>query len=126
MIQLRTVPKASESTRFELRNDDCVRGMSRLPENFVDVVVTSPPYNLGIKYGKYNDRPLREEYLAWSLTWAAQVKRVLKDDGSFFLNVGSAPSNPLLPHQLVLEMTKLFVLQNTFHWIKSITVETRG
>ncbi len=58
--------------------------------------------------------------------WAAEVQRVLKDKGSFFLNVGGAPSNPLLPHQLILVMCKLFTLQNTFHWIKSLTVETRA
>ena len=54
---------------------------------------------------------------------------MLTDDGSFFLNVGASPSNPLLPHQIVLALTDgndpLFILQNTFHWIKSITVETR-
>jgi site-specific DNA-methyltransferase (adenine-specific) len=112
-------------TEFNLVHGDCVEGMSRLEAGSADVVVTSPPYNLGIKYRKYDDRQMREDYLAWSLKWATQVKRVLKDGGSFFLNVGAAPSNPLLPHQLLLELTKLFVLQNTFHWIKSVTVETR-
>jgi site-specific DNA-methyltransferase (adenine-specific) len=113
-------------TEFKLIHGDCVRGMARLPADCVDVVVTSPPYNLGIKYGKYDDHQVRDAYLKWSLEWAAQVQRVLKDKGSFFLNVGGAPSNPLLPHQLILEMCKLFTLQNTFHWIKSVTVETRA
>lgn len=49
-------------------------------------------------------------------------------DGSFFLNLGAAPRNPLLPHQLVLALTEGpgpgFILQNSFHWIKSITVTT--
>jgi site-specific DNA-methyltransferase (adenine-specific) len=113
------------ATRFNLIHGDCIKGMAQLTENSVDVVVTSPPYNLGIKYGKYDDRLLRDEYLAWSLQWVAEVRRVLKEDGSFFLNVGAAPSNPLLPHQIVLALSETFVLQNTFHWIKSITVETR-
>jgi site-specific DNA-methyltransferase (adenine-specific) len=113
------------ATRMELIHGDCVKGMSRLGRNSVDVVITSPPYNLGVKYGKYDDRQMRDEYLAWSSDWASQVQRVLKTSGSFFLNLGAAPSNPLLPHQLILQLTKFFVLQNTFHWIKSITVETR-
>jgi site-specific DNA-methyltransferase (adenine-specific) len=50
---------------------------------------------------------------------------VLKDDGSFFLNLGSTPSNPLIPHELIVTLKELFVLQNTFHWIKSITVITK-
>jgi site-specific DNA-methyltransferase (adenine-specific) len=54
------------------------------------------------------------------------VKRLLKPNGSFFLNIGAAPSNPMLPHEVVLSLRDEFVLQNTFHWIKSITAETRG
>ena len=51
-------------------------------------------------------------------------RRVLKDDGSFFLNVGAAPSNPLLPHQIVSSFSEaLFVLQNTIHWIKAVTID---
>ena len=113
-------------TQMDLRLGDCVAGMAKLPVESVDVVVTSPPYNLGIKYGKYDDGRERKEYLAWSLKWSAEVQRVLKPDGSLFLNIGAVPANPLLPHQLILELTKLFVLQNTFHWIKSITVRTKA
>ncbi len=127
MIQMRTpVRRKNARTVFQLMHGDCVRGMARLPDSFVDVVVTSPPYNLGIKYGKYDDSLVRDKYLKWSLEWGGQVRRVLKDTGSFFLNVGGCPSNPLLPHQLVLEMCKSFTLQNTFHWVKSVTVETRA
>ena len=127
MIQLLTPPARNiRCTEFKLVRGDCVAGMAKLPADSVDVVVTSPPYNLGIKYGKYDDHQVRDEYLEWSLEWASQVQRVLKEKGSFFLNVGGAPSNPLLPHQLILVMCKLFTLQNTFHWIKSITVETRA
>ena len=111
---------------FDLRHGDCIAGMQGVPEASVDVVVPSPPYNLGIRYSSFEDTASRDEYLQWSLRWAAEVRRVLKPEGSFFLNVGSAPANPLLPHQIALQFSELFVLQNTFHWIKSITVETRA
>jgi site-specific DNA-methyltransferase (adenine-specific) len=97
--------------------------MARLPNEYVDLVVTSPPYNLGIAYGKYSDRQDRQSYLHWCRKWAAQVRRVLKPNGSFFLNVGAAPSNPMLPHEILIELRSLFVLQNTIHWIKAITIE---
>ena len=94
--------------------------------NSVDIVVTSPPYNLGIRYSNYNDSRTRNEYLNWSREWAGEVKNVLKENGSFFLNLGACPSNPLIPHELIVALKELgFVLQNTFHWIKSITVETK-
>lgn len=99
--------------------------MSQLAEESVDVAVTSPPYNLGIKYGKYSDREDRQSYLHWCREWAEQVRRVLKANGSFFLNIGSAPSNPMLPHEIVMEFRDIFTLQNVIHWIKSITIENR-
>src|SRR5215467_3427839 len=97
--------------------------MSRLADESVDLVVTSPPYNLGICYGKYSDRQDRPSYLGWCRDWARQIRRLLKPQGSFFLNIGGAPSNPMLPHEIVMALRDLFVLQNTIHWIKSITIE---
>jgi site-specific DNA-methyltransferase (adenine-specific) len=99
--------------------------MARLPNSDVDLVVTSPPYNLGVRYGKYSDRQDRQSYLSWSGEWAGQIRRLLKPNGSFFLNIGSAPSNPMLPHEIVMRLQGLFVLQNAIHWVKSITIEDR-
>lgn len=115
---------------MQLLNGDCLQVLPTLPESSFDLVVTSPPYNLGIAYRTFEDTASRTDFLAWCVEWATEVKRVLADDGSFFLNVGAAPANPLMPHQLLLALTDgespLFRLQNTIHWIKSITVETRA
>jgi site-specific DNA-methyltransferase (adenine-specific) len=130
MIQLRKdVSRESlgekNRTRFEIYHEDCVRGMAQLPPESVDIVVTSPPYNLGVKYSSYKDDQQREAHLGWCLQWAEQIKRVLKPNGSFFLNVGGSPSNPLFPHEIAAAFTaELFKLQNTIHWIKAITIET--
>ncbi len=99
--------------------------MSQLPKNCIDLAVTSPPYNLGIKYEQYSDNESRESYLKWCREWAGEIARLLKPDGSFFLNVGASPSSPMFPHELLLELRDLFVLQNTIHWIKSISLEER-
>src|SRR4029077_11689430 len=112
-------------TEFDLRQENCVKGMSRLPNEHVDLVVTSPPYNLGIRYRRYSDRQDRQSYLRWCHQSAEEVRRILKPNGSFFLNVGGAPSNPMLPHEILMTMHDLFVLQNTIHWIKSIAIEER-
>ena len=112
---------------MRLLHGDCLKTLPSLEAGGVDLVVTSPPYNLGIAYKSFKDTAPREEFLGWCKAWAAEVKRVMADDASFFLNVGAAPANPLMPHQLILALTDgndpLFVLQNTFHWIKSITIE---
>ena len=112
---------------FHLHNGDCLEGMRKMKSESIDLVVTSPPYNIGIDYRSYNDRGSREDYVAWCVEWAREIRRLLTDDGSFFLNLGASPKSPLLPHQLLLALTMpdVFTLQNTFHWIKSITIETR-
>ncbi|HCJ10407.1 MAG TPA: site-specific DNA-methyltransferase [Clostridiales bacterium] len=104
-----------------LRNEDCLSGLVSL-DRPVDVVVTSPPYNIGVPYGNYDDRISRKDYLAWVDEWAAAVRRVLAGDGSFFLNVGGKPSDPLVPFQVLDVMCRHFKLQNTIHWIKSIAI----
>jgi site-specific DNA-methyltransferase (adenine-specific) len=96
--------------------------MGRLRAKSIDLVVTSPPYNLGVRYGKFADNTTREAYLDWCERWAREIDRLLRPVGSFFLNLGAAPSNPMLPHELILRLRKFFVLQNTIHWIKSITL----
>ncbi len=117
-------------TQVSLLEGDCLALMPAMADESFDLVVTSPPYNLGIAYESYDDTAERPRFLEWCRRWAAEVRRVMAADASFFLNLGAAPRNPLLPHQLVLALTEgddpLFVLQNTFHWIKSITVETRA
>jgi site-specific DNA-methyltransferase (adenine-specific) len=114
-------------TELHLHHGDCLEGMRRLEAGSIDLVVTSPPYNIGIDYRSYDDRGSRDDYLAWCVEWAREVLRVLTEDGSFFLNLGASPKSPLLPHQLLLALAtpEFFTLQNTFHWIKSISVETR-
>ena len=113
---------------MNLLHGDCLEMLPTLEAESIDLVVTSPPYNLGIGYKTFRDTAPRGEYLGWCRQWATEVRRVMADGASFFLNVGAAPANPLMPHQLILELTggdqPLFILQNTFHWIKSITIRT--
>src|SRR4030081_924321 len=97
--------------------------MAKMSAATIDLVVTSPPYNLGIAYSRFSDRQARGDYLDWCHGWALELRRLLKRHGSLFLNLGAARSNPLLPHELVLLLRDLFVLQNTIHWIKAISIE---
>jgi len=109
--------------RIVVHNADCVEGMrSLLKPGSVDVVVTSPPYNLGIRYTKFDDTAPRDEYLRWLGDWADAVKTALADTGSLFLNVGSMPSDPYVPFDVLGVMRSRFVLQNVIHWIKSIAI----
>ena len=75
--------------------------MSQIESDSVDLVVTSPPYNIDIKYGnktakgkvlkskgvKYKDNMTEEEYRAMLNTVFSECKRVLKDNGSIWVNI---------------------------------------
>jgi len=116
--------KIDDSSAIKLYLGDCFKGMKELlDKNSVDVVVTSPPYNIGINYNNYNDSLPRQEYLDWIGNWAKITREILKDDGSIFLNIGSKPSDPWIPFEVAFEMRKYFELQNVIHWIKSIYIE---
>jgi site-specific DNA-methyltransferase (adenine-specific) len=110
---------------IEIHNEDCL-GMRKLAPESVDVAVTSPPYNIGLKYGEYQDRRNQSEYHDWCEAWGREIKRLLKPGGSFFLNVGGSSAGPLLPHALAIIFADLFQIQNTFIWVKSITIEAGG
>ncbi|GAA5130768.1 site-specific DNA-methyltransferase [Luteolibacter yonseiensis] len=118
--------KLEQKTTVRLYEGDCIKGMmEHIPDSSIDIIVTSPPYNLGIKYNSYDDQKDWQEYLDWTIEWATQASRKLKDDGSLFLNIGGSLKAPLLPHvvlNLLADEHKLFHLQNSIHWIKSIAL----
>jgi site-specific DNA-methyltransferase (adenine-specific) len=102
---------------------DCIEGMRSYLENGeVDVIVTSPPYNLGIEYNSYDDTISRVQYLDWIEKIAQECKRVLNDKGSFFLNIGHKSKDPWVAWEVAFRFRKHFVLQNVIHWIKSIAI----
>ena len=107
--------------RFHL--GDCVETLRRFDARSVDVVITSPPYNLGVRYRSYDDRRPRADYLAWVDRWVVEVARILKPRGSFFLNVGSKPTAPWAALDVAQAVRPHLHLQNTLHWVKSIAID---
>ena len=101
---------------------DCIEGMLALPEKSVDIVTTSPPYNLGIAYGTYKDNKPRQEYLEWLDKVFKAVKHCLKDDGHFWLNMGYSNVDPWVGMDVGNVARDNFVLQNNFIWVKSIAI----
>ncbi|MDD1668766.1 MAG: site-specific DNA-methyltransferase [Methanomicrobiales archaeon] len=101
---------------------DCLEGLGALGDGVVDVVVTSPPYNIGIGYHLYNDRRSREEYLGWMGEVARLAGTAMSDRGSFFLNIGGTVTDPWIPLDVAAVFRRHFVLQNMIHWVKSIAI----
>ena len=68
-------------------NGDCIEVMKTLPEGCVDLVVTSPPYNVGIDYDSHDDRMSMEDYWEFTRQWLTESYNLLKDDGRIAVNI---------------------------------------
>jgi site-specific DNA-methyltransferase (adenine-specific) len=68
-------------------NGDCIEVMKTMEEGSVDLIVTSPPYGVGIEYDVHQDDMVWEEYVKFTYSWMEQAFRVLKDDGRIALNI---------------------------------------
>jgi len=111
---------------YELHQHDCIDWMNSQTEKSIPCIITSPPYNLDIKYGKYADDLPRESYLKWLHDVAVAMKRVLTDDGQLFLNVGYSNTDPWVAMDVAQVFRKVFELQNNFTWVKHIAVNDQG
>lgn len=112
----------------KIYHEDCLNFMGRYekeqPSLLVDVIVTSPPYNINKEYSYYRDDKEEEEYLNWIYQVAKKSFSILKDGGSFFLNISGTPSDQFLPFSVAQKFKEAgYQLQNTIHWIKSIALE---
>ncbi len=97
---------------------DCLDLFKELEDNSVDCVITSPPYWKGFAYESYFNS--YKQYLEWSLKWIKEVKRVLKDDGTFFLNVANDSETTVRAFELMNIATEdaMFKLHDTIVWYR--------
>ena len=119
---LHTTLTAGRSS-YRFFHGDCLDVLDGLPPGSIDVIVTSPPYNLGIRYSSYHDTMPRDAYLAWTSEWIRRAATALSPKGSLFLNVGAKPLDPWTAMDVAQAARPHLHLQNTIHWIKSIAIE---
>jgi len=107
---------------------DCIQWMAEQPENSIDCIVTSPPYNLGADYRIYGDSRPQQEYLDWLDHVFKELHRILRPDGHFFLNVGYSNRAPWISMDVSNVARRHFSLQNRIVWVKSVTIgeQTHG
>lgn len=74
-----------QSCNCLIYNLDCLEAMAILPDQSINLTVTSPPYNIGKEYE--NLLPL-DDYINWCKKWITEVYRLTLYDGAFWLNLG--------------------------------------
>lgn len=101
---------------------DSLEVLKKIPTGSVDLVVTSPPYALEFK--KEYGNAAKDDYIPWMLPFAFEIHRVLKDTGSFVLNIGGSwekgtPTRSLYQFKLLIELVEQvgFFLAQEFFWM---------
>jgi len=72
--------------RIQIYNDDILT-TDCVDESTIDLIITSPPYNVDIEYNSHNDRMEYDKYLEFTRKWLTRCYNLLKDDGRFCLNI---------------------------------------
>jgi site-specific DNA-methyltransferase (adenine-specific) len=115
------LPAGNATFRFYLA--DSIAILQALAPGSVSAIVTSPPYNLGIRYRTYDDSLPKSRYLSWTGRWIGAAAKSLAASGSLFLNVGGKPTDPWAALDIAQAARRHLTLQNTIHWIKSIAID---
>lgn len=111
---------------YRTTNGACYLGdskdlLARLPEGSVDLVLTSPPFAL-LRQKAYGNKD-QAEYVEWICAFGAEIRRVLRETGSFVLDLGGAyqrgvPVRSLYQYRVLLKMCDEvgFFLAEEFFW----------
>jgi DNA modification methylase len=86
-VQTELIPPQSLETG-KIHQGDCIDLMGQIEAGTIDLVFADPPFNIGYEYDAYHDKQDPDEYIAWSRAWIAEVHRVLKPGGTFWLAIG--------------------------------------
>ena len=101
---------------------DSLRLVKLLPDESINLILTSPPFALTSKKEYGNEDA--DEYINWFLKFAVEFKRILKNDGSFVVDLGGSyvPGHPvrnIYQYELLIKLVKelhFFLAQEFFHY----------
>jgi len=101
---------------------DCLEALKELPDKSVDLIITSPPYadQRASTYGGIKP----DKYVEWFMPIAEELFRVLKDDGTFILNIKEKVVNGER-HTYVIELI-LAMRQMGWHWTEELIWSKRN
>lgn len=119
----------------QIYNEDCIDTMKKMPNNFIDAIITSPPYNTSrkgsslngasanVRYDEFNDCKTDEEYINWTIDIFKGYDKVLKTNGVVLYNLSYSSENTHLMWIVVAEIMKQtnFLVADNIIWKKPTT-----
>jgi site-specific DNA-methyltransferase (adenine-specific) len=98
----------------KIYNEDCLKGMKKIPDESVHLIITDPPFNIGKEYNSpYKDKTSKEKYIEWCKQWLSECIRILKKNGSLYLFNYPENNAYLMPF---LDENLLFKRWMTWHY----------
>jgi site-specific DNA-methyltransferase (adenine-specific) len=103
---------------LDLRNGDCLEEIKTIADKSVDLIITSPPYWKGFEYEAYFNS--YKQYLDWCAIWLKECKRVLKPNGTFYLNVINDSEITIRAFEIMELATRqlMYKLHDTIIWYR--------
>ena len=80
-----TLSKKSSKKIQKIKNKDCIKGMKKLEDDSVDIIICDPPYNIGKDFGNDSDKQEMNDYLEWCDKWISECIRILKPNGTLYI-----------------------------------------
>ena len=106
-------PKPKNVGNHFLFSSDALKILKQIPDNSIRLIVTDPPYNIGLSYNKFKDKKPWDKYYSDLIERLREIKRVLTDDGSlYFVNYPELNAR-ILP---ILEDELGFVFKRWLTW----------
>lgn len=95
----------------EIFNEDCVLTLDRMEDDLLDLTITSPPYNVDLKYINYDDNRSMENYLEWLTVIFSKIYAKTKTGGRCVINIGDQKNGQISLH------TEIINLMNKIGWL---------
>lgn len=114
----------------KIYNEDNIITLSNMPSNYLDLIITSPPYNIfntkakDRGYDYYEDNKTDKEYIDWTINIFNHINLKLKDNGVVIYNMGYGTSNPNLMNLTIAEIIKQtpFSIADIIVWKKQTAI----
>lgn len=113
----------------KIYNKDCLLGIQELSDNSIDLVITSPPYNVDLgnnkfnknPYNLYNDNKDHKEYIQWlEDIFVNGLYSKMKDGGRICINIGDGKNGAVPTHSDIIQfMSKKYIPMTTIVWNKN-------
>jgi site-specific DNA-methyltransferase (adenine-specific) len=103
---------------IHIRKGEVIDELKKISDSSIDVVITSPPYWKGFGYEAYFNS--YSQYLRWSKEWMKEIKRILKPNGTFYLNVINDSEITIRAFELMQIATEelMYKLHDTIIWYR--------